>query len=357
MKLIKSEKKYNFSELSSQRLIIMGIATLWILLYHAFNLDFSAIANLSVVGRIICTVIAAVKPAGNVGVEIFLICSGLGLYYSFSKNSNILSFYKKRAIRILPALLIVSSVYYAFKGLGIRDYFMSVFLVDYYTRGNTHFWYFALIILLYILYPVIHRLVERSRDITVICIVAAIVAAEIILVYVVKADFGTRYYAMLRAPSFIIGAWLGKKSLQKKQISFLNVFACAVMAIVCFAAVSAMHMNILPMKFENSLYIYYFINIPFSVSLAIIISAVFSRVKFRFIKGFISFFGVFSVELYLLFEKVSEACENVLRLNDASYITYYMATFVITIVLSVLLHIICEKITSVFTREYKKIKN
>lgn len=356
MNSIKYRKKYSFSELSSQRLIITGIAALWILLNHTYNLDFSAFTNPSAAVRVICTVFAMLKPAGNVGVELFLICSGLGLYYSLSKNSGILSFYKKRVIRILPELLIVSSVYYAFKGLSIKEFFSSVFLIDYYTKGNTKFWYFALIILLYIFYPIIHRFVERSKDFTVICLIGVIIALELILVYVIKADIGTRYYALLRIPSFIIGAWLGKKSLQKKEINLFWVAVCAAVSVVCFVIVTALHMNRLPMDFENSEYIYYFINIPFSVSLSIVISALFSRVKLRFIKAFVGFFGVFSLELYLVFERVTEACENILKFNDASNITYYVAAFVITVVLSVLLQNISKSITSVFTKEYKKIK-
>ena len=346
--------KYSFSELSSQRLIITGIAALWIVFHHAYKLDFSTFTNLSVFGKALCAAFAAIKPAGNVGVEMFLICSGLGLYYSFSKNSNLLSFYKKRAIRILPALLIVSSLYYAFKGLGIKEYLMSVFLVDYYTKGNSQFWYFALIILLYLFYPVIHKIVERSKDFTVMCLIAALIVAGFIITYVIKADLDTRYYALLRVPSFIIGVWLGKKSLQKSQINSFWVLACTAVSVVCFVVVTAMHMEILPMEFVNSKYIYYFINIPFSVSFSIVISAVFSRTKLRFTKAVIGFFGVFSLELYLIFERVTEACENVLIFNDATYITYYIATFFVTVVLSVLLQNVCSKITSVFTKEYKK---
>lgn len=355
MNTLKSKKKIDFSVLSSSRLELMGFAALWIIFHHMYELDFSA-AHPSTIGNIIFTLFSVIKPAGNVGVEIFLICSGFGLYYSFSKNSNILSFYKKRAIRILPAVLIVSSIYYAFANIGIREYFSSVLLIDYFTKGKTDFWYFALLISLYILYPLIHKLVEKQKDSVVIGVVVFLIALGFVMAYILKLDLGIRYYAILRVPSFIIGVWFGKKSFEKKQFGFIWIPICMAVAVFCFALVSAMHFNRIPMSFTNSVYLYYFINIPFSVSISVIFAVLFNRLSLRIVKASLALCGTLSLELYLLFERVTEICKVTINLHDLTNISFYVAATAITFALALILQAICKNFTSEFTKYYKKLK-
>ncbi|WP_396595843.1 hypothetical protein ACIA37_07615 [Lactobacillus delbrueckii subsp. bulgaricus] len=41
--------------------------------------------------------------------------SGMGLFYSLTKNDDICQFYKKRLVRILPAYLLVSMPFFAWR--------------------------------------------------------------------------------------------------------------------------------------------------------------------------------------------------------------------------------------------------
>lgn len=354
--LNKSKKTFDFSVLSSQRLIVVGIAALLVVLFHSYKMNLNPIAGESVFLKVICTAFGLIKPAGNVGVELFLLCSGLGLFYSFSKNGNVMSFYKKRAIRILPPLLIVSSVYYAFADIGAKEYFSSVSLLDFFIKGKTDFWYFALLIILYALYPIIHKFVAKQKDIVVIGVILALILINFVLCYALKLPLGTRFYALLRVPTFIIGVWLGKKSFEGKQIRSFWISVCMLVAIVCFALVSAMHTQRILLNFTNGSYLYYFINIPFSVALMVIISAFSSKVGFRFIKSVIAVFGTLSLELYLLFERVTELLESYVNLHDITFVSFYTVAFVVTVLLSVVLHGICKNITSVFSKNYQKLK-
>ena len=49
---------------------------------------------------------------GNLGVDIFLFLSGMGLWYSWSKNPALRQFYFNRVIRIYPAWLIIAGYYF-----------------------------------------------------------------------------------------------------------------------------------------------------------------------------------------------------------------------------------------------------
>ena len=348
-------KKLDFSIISASRLELMGIAAVWIVFHHMYNLKLSAIPNVPAVGNIVFVVISIFKQLGPVGLEFFLICSGVGLYYSFSKNSNLKSFYKKRAIRILPTVFIVSFIYYAFTDIGIREYFASALLIDLYTKGNSTFWYFGFIIVMYAVYPLIHKFVSKHSDIAVFGLVALLILIIGIIAFVLKLELGTRYYAIFRVPAFVLSVWIGKQSYEKRQFSAIWIPVCAAVALVFAVIISAFHFNIIPATFTNHEHIYHFLNIPFSVSLVILISAFFKRFRLRFTKAFFAFFGTISMEIYLVFERAVKICEGTVNLHDVTNISFYVVASLLTIVLSVLLQNISRSITSVFTKEYKKI--
>ena len=95
-------KKLSFSIFSKYREILMGMAILSILIFH-YTEDCSTFGiNYNGFVKLYKTYI------GSSGVDIFLLLSGLGLYYSFSKDNTIKNFYFKRVKRVLIPYLIVS---------------------------------------------------------------------------------------------------------------------------------------------------------------------------------------------------------------------------------------------------------
>ena len=81
--------KSSLSLLSSYRGALMGVAIIWVMLYHLGDIDVS--------------VIRVIFGVGYGGVDIFLFLSGFGLYFSLSKKENSLTrYYKKRFCRVLP---------------------------------------------------------------------------------------------------------------------------------------------------------------------------------------------------------------------------------------------------------------
>ena len=73
----------------------MGMAILSILIFHYTEDCYTVGINYSGIVKLYKTYI------GSSGVDIFLLLSGLGLYYSFSKNNSIKDFYSKRLKRVL----------------------------------------------------------------------------------------------------------------------------------------------------------------------------------------------------------------------------------------------------------------
>lgn len=52
------------------------------------------------------------RRMGNLGVDIFFFLSGIGLWYSWSKQQLYGKFYLNRALRIYPAWLIIAGYFY-----------------------------------------------------------------------------------------------------------------------------------------------------------------------------------------------------------------------------------------------------
>ena len=83
MKTIETVSKY--------RNQIMGLAILWIILFHTgMSLPFP---------------LSQLKQQGFGGTDIFIFLSGFGLYYSLKKDNNPIEFYKRRLTRVLPAYI------------------------------------------------------------------------------------------------------------------------------------------------------------------------------------------------------------------------------------------------------------
>ena len=91
-------KEIKLADVSRYRGELMGIAIVFIILFH-IPLDRS-------------DMFFGLRRCGNIGVDMFLFLSGIGLWYSWTKQPSFKSFYKRRLLRIFPTWLVISSLYY-----------------------------------------------------------------------------------------------------------------------------------------------------------------------------------------------------------------------------------------------------
>lgn len=71
-----------FKHISLYRSALMGVATIWIMLLHGYELY----------KYISIPLISTFAKRGNVGVDIFLFLSGFGLWFSLSNDKNLSHF-------------------------------------------------------------------------------------------------------------------------------------------------------------------------------------------------------------------------------------------------------------------------
>ena len=132
--------KVSFNLFSKYRDVLMGMAILSILVFHYTEDCYIAGINYGGVVKLYKTYI------GSSGVDIFLLLSGLGLYYSYSKDNNLKNFYLRRIKRVLIPYLIISVpvyIWYDFFFLsdGIIGFINNLFFITLFTSGNILFWY------------------------------------------------------------------------------------------------------------------------------------------------------------------------------------------------------------------------
>ena len=108
------------------------------------------------------------RRCGNVGVDIFLFLSGVGLWFSWVKTPDVLRFYRRRLLRIVPTWIVVATAFYMPDYLGARRFSRSlVDLIgditinwDFWLHDELTFWYVPAIMALYLVAPWYMRLVQ-----------------------------------------------------------------------------------------------------------------------------------------------------------------------------------------------------
>lgn len=143
--------------LLSQRFFFMGIGMLLILCFHVFT--YYGIQPLK-----------TLFSRGFYGVDIFLFFSALGCSFSYTKN-EISVFYKNRAKRILPLLMVLIIFrilwQYLFKGMDVDLWEILVTFT-----GLSYFkvfggirvdWYLSALVILYVSFPLFFKFVERYK--------------------------------------------------------------------------------------------------------------------------------------------------------------------------------------------------
>jgi len=178
----------------------MGVAILWIMVFHAEMTFPSWLAPLT-----------WIQETGYGGVDIFLFLSGLGLYFSLDKNPNVGRFYRNRLLRILPTywavILFSAAAEYILlhRRTPIVELFYMLSTVGFWINATKFDWYIPSLLVLYAVFPLYFAFFRRTRWATAFMIAIGL-ALSLVLA-------NTRWDYLLifttRIPIFFMGAFLG----------------------------------------------------------------------------------------------------------------------------------------------------
>ncbi len=182
--------------LSRYRTPLMGAAMLGVMLFHLGNItsiDYS---------RGFISWLAA--ETFWWGVDLFLFLSGMGCFYALRRHGT-RRFYLRRAIRILPAVLLAGCL----KSLFSEAPFNWGDPVDLRRLLCFDQWYIVTYLTLIASYPVMDGILRRSR-LGGILLFASICLLPVAAMAILPAHvyrLGMISWTLTRAPAFVIGAW------------------------------------------------------------------------------------------------------------------------------------------------------
>ncbi len=371
--MTKAKKTFNLFAISEARNVIFGIATLWIGLFHSDNLTMAQYTD----NQFIIDAFRFFKGTGNVGVDMFLFLSGIGLYFSFTKDSHVLTFWKKRLMRVLPSAFLIATFYVSFRYVngrftsGLTYYLSRLSFTYFFWRGERVFWFISLILLLYLLFPVMYKIIGRFRIWGALGMIALVVAFNFALRGFAPGVYNNIEIAMCRIPVFIVGIWAGKFVMEKKEIdrrwlwAFLAV-AVGMLTLMYFytdivkAFVPGYNKDLETMY----IWLYRYAACPLGISLVVLDSFVCTSLRrgghCNLLRNFFEFVGMYSMEYYMIYLNINHYLERIYDIGPKHQVMLYFGSFVISLVLCVLVRKVCDFFMNYMQRKPKdwdKIKN
>lgn len=221
---------YDFGSISRSRRFLMGIAALWIIAYHS-KIFFTASdpEGIAHFFHVIIYNVYQIKTVGQIGVDIFLFLSAVGLYYSMEENHDPLSFYKRRIIRIMPEYLLVGILWELYLHESFGSSLANLCGLSFFTKGYRGYWFFVLIFFLYLLFPFMYRMVKKYGNIVVMIPLLLMLVLNYELTNASSVIYTNIEIALRRVPVFLIGLYIAPYVKQGVKVkSFLIIpFAMA----------------------------------------------------------------------------------------------------------------------------------
>jgi hypothetical protein len=139
----------NMEIISRRRTELMGFAAIWIAVLHG-PLWFRTVP------------LSLYKASGYCGVEMFLFLSAFGLYYSYhSRKTTAVEFFRRRLMRLLPAVIAVSLFSMIVMNNKIWNMLSCYWLLGFFWRKDVTAWFLPAIIVLYAVSPLYLKYFNR----------------------------------------------------------------------------------------------------------------------------------------------------------------------------------------------------
>ncbi len=281
-------KDIELADLSRFRGELMGAAMIFVILFHVAlprNHAFYGLCRM-----------------GNVGVDIFLFLSGIGLWFSWMKTPSVKRFFIRRYLRIYPAWFIVACLFYIpqFHGDNVWDWTYLIgeitFNCGFWLHDELHFWYIPATMMLYLFAPAYMELIRRHPVYRWLPVV--MVAWCVIVQYVtpIHETVGHIEIFWSRVPIFFLGVNMGEMVRQRQKVDGSAIWLVWLLFLVpllaCIWLEQTKHGRF-PLFLERMLYI------PLTVTGVILLSKLFAILPKWSNRAF-CFVGALSLEIYLV---------------------------------------------------------
>ncbi len=266
----------------------MGLAMIFIVLFHIPLSRQSAFFGL--------------HRMGNIGVDMFFLLSGVGLWYSWTKNRNRLQFMRRRYLRIYPAWLIMASLYYVPRFHG-GDLMAWIDLVgditinwDFWLHNELTFWYIPATMMLYLFAPSYMNLVMRSGAYRALPAAMVMWCVAVQWVDPIHQAVGHIEIFWSRVPIFFIGIGMAEAIRKKKTIDNVAIWLVAAVFVLGLGTgiyLEQVKHGAFPLFIVRMLYI------PTTITGILLLNIVLQHTPRQVRRG-LRFIGLISLEIYLI---------------------------------------------------------
>lgn len=321
---IKDIELFNISRFRAEH---MGAAMLMVILFHVAlprTDDFFGLRRM-----------------GNIGVDIFLFLSGIGLWFSWVKATHQgtmlcdwCRFYWRRLVRIYPAWLIIACLYYIPRDLtidsltppfaGVGEALGDILINwDFWLHDEGTFWYIPATMMLYIFAPPYMELIRRHPIYKWLVVIMIMWCILVQYVSPIHQALGHIEIFWSRVPIFFLGINMAESVRQKETLDGQSIWMILLAFAMSLGTSIWLEQEIhgrFPLFTERMLYI------PLTVTTILILNRIFRRTP-QWVNRCFAFVGSLSLEAYLIH------IEFVLRPLEQYHLGYW-PTFLLTVAIT-----------------------
>ena len=319
----------SYAALSKYRTELMGAAMLWVMLFHARDLELGA------------PLLNWIRSAGFGGVDIFILLSSVGLVCSLSRRERLYTeFMARRASRVMPAYLAVMIPYTLWnliRGTAQPSaLFWNATLFYYWVRPKGAFnWYVSGAMLFYALTPAAFRFLKKQRR-KVLWTGTGIVLGVLFCQLQMWEDWWQYTDFFYRVPVYFLGLLIGfyvweDRTLGGKDILFWTGWFVLGMVYLFFA-----FRDTEGFPYLSFCHLFLFTTVP----MCLVLSVLFEKLPLGWLRKFLRLVGGNSLEIYLLNVSLFSERELLHSLIGSGLPTnlFYLLMFGANIMLGLLLH-------------------
>lgn len=242
------------------------------------------------------------RRIGNIGVDMFLFLSGVGLWFSWMKHPSLKHFFKRRYLRVYPAWFIISCLYYIphFHGGGVRAWVDLIGDItinwDFWLHDELKFWYIPAMMMLYLFAPPYMQLIRRHPVYRWLPVVMILWCILVQYVSPIHNAVGHIEIFWSRVPIFFIGINMGEAVRRKDKMDGASIWMILIVFAMTLSASIFLEQELhghFPIYVERMLYI------PLTITTILLLNRVFRRTP-KWFNTIFKFVGALSLECYLI---------------------------------------------------------
>ena len=279
--------------ISKHRNALMGIAAIIICVFHEFLPVFPA-------GTAMYDVEEFVLRVSFYGVDVFLILSGMSVVFSLKKNSSVLQFYGRRALRILPVYLLSGIVMIFTEHWTFVDYLLNITGIRFFTTSvNSYLWFVTAIIILYLAAPWYQKLLDRTGHPVITSVIMLVIwyISSICLMPYIRGDL---YYLINRIPTFVTGMMIGNLIKNGYKIRYRSVFWLGMVSLLVMGWVLSYANNYYSYLELFGVYLSFLPTFALGLSTVYICAFLLDVIKAKALHKVLAFWGYICFELYIV---------------------------------------------------------